>query len=452
MMSPISPDAARSFSVEIVRTLRNAGFQALWAGGCVRDQLLGLTPKDYDVATNAVPEQIRQLFGHKRTLPIGAAFGVISVLGSREAGQVEVATFRRDGVYQDGRHPDSVAFSTPEHDAQRRDFTINGLFFDPLTETVYDYVGGEADLKRRIIRAIRNPQERFHEDKLRMLRAVRFAATFDFAIEAITLAAIRELANEIVIVSAERIAAEMRRMLVHPRRSLAVRLLRESELLTAILPEARAFDASDPNQDTSAANLRWTTTLALLDALKQSDFPTALAALLRALCHLPSESESYAQLLKSMHLTANASPTEFAGAICRRWKLSNEEIEIVQWLLKNETTIRAAEQIPWPKLQRILIAPNICQLLQFSRSVEEVVDGDSRGATYCENKLQLPIEQLNPIPFVTGDDLARLGFRPGPMFKEILLKVRDAQLEQQIRDASEAFELAHTLHREWMNK
>ena len=175
--------AQREFALEIVEQLRAAGFEALWAGGCVRDQLLGLAPKDYDVATSATPDEIRDLFGRRRTLAIGASFGVITVLGPRAAGQIEVATFRTDAAYSDGRHPDSVTFTTAEHDAARRDFTINGLFFDPVAEAVVDYVNGRDDLERKTIRAIGDPAARIAEDKLRMLRAVRFAATFDFHIE-----------------------------------------------------------------------------------------------------------------------------------------------------------------------------------------------------------------------------------------------------------------------------
>src|SRR3954453_14301403 len=169
----------RAFALEIAQKLRAAGFEALWAGGCVRDELLGLTPKDYDVATSAKPDQIRDLFGRRRTLPIGASFGVITVLGPREAGQIEVATFRTDAAYSDGRHPDSVTFTTAEHDAERRDFTITGLFYDPVAEQVVDYVGGQEDLQAHILRAIGDPRLRLSEDNLRMLRAVRFAASFD---------------------------------------------------------------------------------------------------------------------------------------------------------------------------------------------------------------------------------------------------------------------------------
>ncbi|MEX0586183.1 MAG: CCA tRNA nucleotidyltransferase, partial [Pirellulales bacterium] len=208
----------RDFALEIVRRLRDAGHEALWAGGCVRDQLLGLAPKDYDVATNATPDQIREVFGRRRTLPIGAAFGVITVLGPRSAGQIEVATFRTDATYSDGRHPDSVTFTNAEHDAQRRDFTINGLFFDPVANEVVDYIGGQQDLETRILRAIGDPRLRLREDKLRMLRAVRFAASFGFQIEPATLQAIQEMAPEVTTVSAERIGMEIRRMLTDSHR------------------------------------------------------------------------------------------------------------------------------------------------------------------------------------------------------------------------------------------
>src|SRR6185436_14620848 len=199
-MRPPDPQLAREFAVEVVRRLRDSGHQALWAGGCVRDQLMGQTPKDYDVATDAVPDRIRETFGKRRTLPIGAAFGVITALGPRGAGQIDVATFRRDAAYSDGRHPDAVTFSDAEHDAQRRDFTINGLFYDPLIGQVTDFVGGQEDLNRRVIRAIGDPLARIAEDKLRMLRAVRFAARFNFLLEEQTLAAIRQQAHELIIV------------------------------------------------------------------------------------------------------------------------------------------------------------------------------------------------------------------------------------------------------------
>jgi poly(A) polymerase len=229
----------REFATDIVRKLQQAGCTALWAGGCVRDELLGLVPNDYDVATDARPEQVQKLF--RRTIAVGAAFGVIEVVGPRGADgeflQVEVATFRSDGAYVDGRRPESVVFSSPQEDAQRRDFTINGMFFDPLKGELIDYVGGRRDLEAKVLRAIGDATARFTEDKLRVLRAVRIAARFELAIDPDTLAAGRKIAPEITVVSAERIAEELRKLLVNINRRRGLELLREFELEAVILPE-----------------------------------------------------------------------------------------------------------------------------------------------------------------------------------------------------------------------
>src|SRR5690606_34637150 len=230
----------RIFATDVVRQLTDAGYVALWAGGCVRDLMLGRAPQDYDVATNARPEQVREVFGRRRTHAVGESFGVILVLESgRKGRQVEVATFRTEGVYSDGRRPDSVEFCTPEEDARRRDFTINGMFFDPLHERVLDYVGGEADLGQGIVRAIGDAHDRMSEDKLRMLRAVRFTATFDFHLDETTAAAIRSMAGEIRVVSWERITQELQKMLVDQHRERAIRLCHDLGLLGIILPELR---------------------------------------------------------------------------------------------------------------------------------------------------------------------------------------------------------------------
>ena len=212
-------ESSREFATDVVRQLRAAGYVALWAGGCVRDLLLGRGAEDYDVATSATPEQVRTLFGKRRTLAVGESFGVIIVLPpSKTAEPVEVATFRTEGVYLDGRRPTEVAFSTPEEDAQRRDFTINGMFYDPIEQRVLDYVGGEADLHRKVLRAIGDPHARMTEDKLRMLRAVRFAATLEFELDPTTRAAVQLMAPEMRVVSAERIAQELHKVLAHRTR------------------------------------------------------------------------------------------------------------------------------------------------------------------------------------------------------------------------------------------
>ncbi|HZN33914.1 MAG TPA: CCA tRNA nucleotidyltransferase [Pirellulaceae bacterium] len=416
-MPSIDPQLAREFAVEAVRQLRAAGHQALWAGGCVRDQLMGLAPKDYDVATDAPPDRVREVFGQRRTLAVGAAFGVITVLGPKGAGQIEVATFRKDAAYSDGRHPDSVTYSDAEHDAQRRDFTINGLFFDPLAGQVIDYVGGQQDLAQRVIRAIGDPLARIAEDKLRMLRAVRFAARFDFALDERTLAAIRQQASELVIVSAERIAAELRLILTHANRSRGVQLLADSDLLDVVLPEGR-FLRTDP--------AAWRSMLEILAALRA-----------------PTSAMAFAALLRPLHIADAA--LELPRRVFERWKLSTDELAGIEKLLAEEPLIRAASQQPWPQLQRVLVAPRVEELLGYCTAVARVLDGSTAEIDFCRLKLAQPPEVLSPPPLITGDDLKRLGLTPGPTFRTLLEAVRDAQLEGRIKTMDEAIALVRRL-------
>src|SRR6476620_3024901 len=266
----------REVAIGVVRRLRQAGYEALWAGGCVRDELLGVEPADYDVATSARPEDVQRTFA--RTVAVGESFGVVAVIGPRRFDgsfpKVEVATFRSDGAYIDGRRPESVVFSTAAEDAQRRDFTINGMFFDPLESRVLDYVGGRADLKAGVLRAIGDPRARFREDKLRLMRAVRMAARFDFPIEDATAAAIREMAPEITVVSAERIADELRKMLVHRHRSWAMRQMDELGLLRHVLPEVEAEMKGLPQGPPAASTGDlWRHTLKVLEVLDGPRWP-----------------------------------------------------------------------------------------------------------------------------------------------------------------------------------
>jgi tRNA nucleotidyltransferase/poly(A) polymerase len=419
----------RQFAEEVVRRLRAAGHEALWAGGCVRDQLLGIPPKDYDVATSALPDQVRECFGRRRSLPIGASFGVITVLGPEGAGQIDVATFRSDGGYSDGRRPDSVRFTTADHDAQRRDFTINGLFFDPLNQRVIDYVGGQEDLRLGIIRAIGDPRARIAEDKLRMLRAVRFAARFDFALEERTLTAIQELAHELVIVSAERVAAEMRQILTHQNRTRGLQMLQAARLLEVMLPEIAALSPDEPWSSESQADTPWRKTLHILARLQQPTFAVALAALLR-------EIEA-----------ADAPQAVLPRRVFERWKLTTDELEGVTWLLATEPLIRQASAVAWPRLQRLLVAPRVGELLAYAHAVAEVLDGTVAEIEFCRQKLALPAGELNPPPLISGDDLKQLGIPPGPVYRVMLDAVRDAQLDQRIASRAEALTLAQSCYR-----
>lgn len=408
-MASISLVEHRRLAIEVVERLRAAGYESYWAGGCVRDRLLGREPKDYDVATIAAPDQIRQVFGLRRTLPIGAAFGVITVLGKKEAGMVEVATFRRDATYSDGRHPDAVEFANAEEDARRRDFTINALFYDPISNEVIDFVDGQSDIQAQVIRAVGNADKRIGEDKLRMLRAVRFAAAFEFALDDATLAAVKRHADEIAVVSAERVAEELRRMLVDKNRTRAVQLLRATALLGMVVPEL-------------GRDVDWEALDQLLEHLDQPSFPLALAALLS-----PLES------------------AETVREVSRRLKLSNDETDLAAWLTRHRGACKQAETLPWHQLQRILIQPGASELVAFDAASASVRGENTSGIEYCRTKLSLPQAQLNPDPLLTGDDLIQHGVPRGRIYRTLLESVRDAQLDGDIQTRPEALSLVDRL-------
>ncbi|WP_020472961.1 CCA tRNA nucleotidyltransferase [Zavarzinella formosa] len=397
----------REFALDVVRRLAAAGYITYWAGGCVRDELLGLAPADYDVASNARPEQVVKLF--RRTVEVGASFGVVEVIGPRREDdthhKVQVATFRSDGAYLDGRHPESVTYATAEEDASRRDFTINGMFFDPVAEQVMDFVGGQQDLQAKILRAIGDPRARFQEDKLRLMRAVRMSARFGFPIEEATKAAIREMAPQITVVSAERIAEEFRKMLEHPARAGAMAQLREIGLLSPILPEiAKGLTADETT---------WDRVLRVLESLPtKAEFPLAFAAMIHPV------------------------GKKLAGQACRRLKLSNHEQARVEWLAEHHLTLRDAEKMPKSRLYPLLIQPGIRDLIDLHRAM-------GQSPEFTERILRdTPPETLNPPPLLTGDDLTANGFTPGPMFKKILQATRDAQLDGEITTLEEAMAMA----------
>ena len=410
-MHELLPEEQRDFALEVVRKLRAAGYEALWAGGCVRDLLLDRTPKDYDVATNARPEETRALFGHRRTLAIGAAFGVITVRGRRGAGQVEVATFRSDDQYDDGRHPNSVRFSDAREDALRRDFTVNGLFYDPVGQEVVDYVGGREDLGRKVIRAIGDPVQRFTEDKLRLLRAVRFATVLDFVIDPATLEAVGRMAGQIRIVSPERITAELQRILTDPRRSRGVELLLETGLAAQIVPEMALSEPSSRNH-----------ALALLNRIGEATMARSLAVLFRG----------------------RVEPGK-ALEIAKRWRMSNRDTDRLLWLLANYDALAGARSKRWSALQRIFIAEGIDDLLAIHEAEAQTAGGDPQEVAWCRAQWARPPAELDPPPLATGDDLIRHGIRPGPAYRWLLEQLRDAQLEGQIGDRQQALALADQL-------
>ncbi|MFO1021600.1 MAG: CCA tRNA nucleotidyltransferase [Planctomycetales bacterium] len=418
-MKPAS-DKQQKFALEIVQKLRGAGYTALWAGGCVRDLLLGKLPQDYDVATDARPQTVQELFGRRKTRAVGAAFGVILVHGPSGSGDVEVATFRAEGPYLDGRRPQHVVFCTPEEDAQRRDFTINGMFLDPVANKVLDYVGGQKDLSKRIIRAIGDPLERFREDKLRLLRALRFSGNLDFKLDPATAKAVRTMAPEIHAVSPERITQELKRMLVDPHRDISMRLAHDLALLSEILPEVTPLLASDQ----FAA---WDHTLARLKFLLHPQFETALASLLWSLPEIDSA------LLRKL---------------AKRLKFSNQELHNLDWLFAHRDSVEEIRSAPLSTLKKLLVAPEFPELALLLRADAEARGGSSPDLDYCEQYLRdIPPAELNPPPLLTGDDLVAQGIKPGPKFKRLLEILRDAQLENRVRTPDDAWNLIHQLQK-----
>jgi poly(A) polymerase len=435
----------RAFAVRVVGQLRRAGYEALWAGGCVRDELLGRTPHDYDVATSARPEEVRRLF--RRTVAVGAAFGVIEVLGPwTESGllKVQVATFRSDVSYSDGRHPDQVVFSSAREDALRRDFTINGMFFDPLDNRIIDYVGGREDLEARLLRAIGDPATRLAEDKLRMLRAPRLATGFGLTIEARTAEAIQSMAPEIVVVSAERIAEELRKLLTYPGRARGLQLLDELGLVAVLLPELLLMKGLPQGLPGAPNGDLWDHVVRALELLSpEASFPLALAVLLhdvgkpRTVARTPERYTFYYHEHVGRRL---------ASEICLRLRLSNEERERIEWLVERHQYLSEVRQMRTSKLKQVLVHPGIRELLALHRVDALAAGRSTEHVEYCERLLEEWTESdLNPPPLLTGHDLTRHGLEPGPLFRRLLDAVREAQLEGTLTTPQQALELVDRL-------
>jgi len=443
----------REFAISVVRNLQDAGHQALWAGGCVRDELLGLVPKDYDVATDAVPDEVQKLF--RRTIAIGASFGVVEVLGPRVQGdylKVQVATFRTDGGYSDGRRPDQVVFASAREDALRRDFTVNGMFFDPVTSELHDFVGGQDDLHARILRAIGEPAVRFQEDKLRLLRAVRIATRFELTIEPHTHAAIQAMASQLPVVSAERIAEELRQLLVHPRRVRGLNLLMDLGLAEPILPEIVPMKGLPQGLPDKPTGDLWDHVMRVMDFIGQApSFPLAMATLLhdvgkprtvgRISSPLP-EGEGPGVRERYTFYHHEHVGARMADDIALRLKLSNAERERIVWLVEKHQYLADAERMRPSKLKVILSDPGIHELLTLHRADALATGKGVEHVEYCEGLLrEWTADDLNPPPLVTGHDLRGLDIKAGPRYKQILDAVREAQLDGTIQTREQAIEL-----------
>ena len=426
------PACHREDAMALVRALRGAGHVAYFAGGCVRDLLLNLEPKDYDVATDALPEMVRALF--RNTQAVGQAFGVILVRLGRSV--IEVATFRSDGEYVDGRRPSEVRFTTAEEDAKRRDFTINGLFLDPIDNRVLDYVGGREDLGNRLLRAIGEPDSRFEEDHLRLLRAVRFAARFELEIEPKTRAAIVHHAPRLARISPERVGEEMRSMLTPISRVKAWEHLGELGLLPVIL---RFMDGK------SIGSIREAETDYRLFKAVGPDEPIGFGLALAALTlddrrNRGGEAAQLSNLLKSTEIRHSVQA-------CRRsMKISNAESEAmfeameVGHLLRNDSPSVAT-------LKRFLARPSSSDARKLLEALLRAGEDSNRIPWLQEQFLKLEQTDYSPPPFVTGDDLTAAGLSPGPLFKRVLDAVYDAQLEARVSTKEDAMQLALQLAR-----
>jgi len=386
-------------AIGIVKRLRSYGYEALLAGGCVRDMLLSRSASDYDVATSALPEDVIRLF--KRTLKVGAKFGVVIVLLKGQ--QVEVATFRTESGYVDGRHPAAVEFAGASEDAGRRDFTINGMFYDPIDNRVVDYVNGQVDLKKRIVRTIGKPEERFSEDYLRMLRAIRFSTQLSFAIEPRTFSAICSSGENITKISGERIAAELEGILIDPNRSAGVSLLIESGLVEAVFPgfvgEPATFAVS------IVCQLR-----------KKVDFALALAGFF------------------------SGCDTEFAMQSCKILKLSRNQTKHLKFLLTGRDKL-LNDRMSLAELKKILAEPYFWDLYELQRAIQRARQAGIYALVNIRRRIKaLGDIELRPKPLLTGHDLIRLGAVPGPALGQLAEEMYIAQLEGQLQTAQQAEE------------
>ena len=428
-------DAKREAATEIVRRLRREGFQAYLVGGCVRDLVMGREPKDYDIATDATPDQVVRLYPESVT--VGAQFGVVIV--PREAGNVEVATFRSDGRYADGRHPTVVRFAkTPQEDVRRRDFTINGLLFDPASDEVLDYVGGQADIRARRIRTIGDPIDRFSEDRLRMLRAVRFAARFGFALDAAGRDAIRNLASQIHDVSHERVRDEIVKILAEGQARRGFELLDETGLLKEVLPEIKALQGVQQPPEFHPEGDVWVHTLMMLDGLREPSSTLALGVLLHDVGKPPTFSIRE-RIRFDNHVEVGA---KMAEDICMRMRLSSQDTERIVELVRHHLRFKDFPRMKRSTQLRFLRLAGFDEHLELHRldclsSHRDLTNYDLARQLLAET----PAEIIKPQLLLRGDDLIAQGYAPGPRFKEILQALEDAQLEGRLRTREDALRL-----------
>ncbi len=439
---------AKAQAVGIVETLRAKGYQAYLVGGCVRDLLLGREPADFDVTTDATPDEVMRIF--PQTYAVGAQFGVVLVplaqgqhpdgfTGHSHPGAVEVATFRSDVGYSDGRHPDKVQFSKdPKTDVERRDFTINGLLLDPISNEVLDFVGGRPDITARIVRTIGDSERRFAEDKLRMLRAVRFAARFGYTIEPSTFLAIQKHADEIHQVSRERVRDELTKMLTEGSARRAFQLLDESGLLKQVLPEISAMKGVEQPPQFHPEGDVFVHTLLLLDKLPHP-VPATLAW--GALLHdvgKPATFRIADRIRFDGHVEVGV---KMAKNILHQLRFSNDDCNQILALVDNHMKFADVQRMKDSTFKKFVRMPRFDEHLALHRIDCLSSHGDLTSYNFTQDKMaSIPPETIQPPPLITGDDLIQAGYSPGPLFKEVLSAVEDGQLENRLNTRDEAME------------
>lgn len=426
--------SARDRAIFVVQRLRQEGHEAYLAGGCVRDMLLDKAPQDYDIATSAKPDEIQSIFAD--TVPVGAEFGVILVL---VAGQpFEVASFRYDGPYLDGRRPSHVRYGSLQEDVLRRDFTINGMLYDPIENQVIDLVEGRLDLDRRRIRAIGTAAERFAEDRLRMLRAVRFAASLKFDIDESTFAAIRQMAATITAIAWERIGDEITRILTEGGARRGFELLDESKLLKVLLPEIDALKGIWQSPDYHPEGDVFTHTLLLLSHLDGPSETLAYGCLLHDVAKPVCFRRDGERVTFYGHTEQGAAMAE---TVLKRLKRGRAVWERVSYLVRNHLRHVQAPEMRLSTLKRYLREEGIGELLELARIDALSSNGDLSYYRFCKERLaELEDEEIRPAPLVRGDDLIAMGLTPGPIFSVILRQVEDQQLGGELHSREEALD------------
>jgi len=422
---------------EVVTQLRNAGHKAYCVGGSTRDTLLKIAPKEYDITTSATPQEVAEIFPH--TVPIGVSFGVILVIVGQY--QFEVATFRKDQSYSDGRHPDSVTYSTEEQeDVLRRDFTINGMLYDPIKEEVIDYVNGIDDLENKIIRTIGNPYERFNEDKLRMMRAVRFSSRYNFELDRDTFEAIRELASEITQVSSERIRDEIIKTISQENPGHGLNMLSESCLLKYVLPDIETMKGVEQPPQFHPEGDVFIHTCLVLDKLFENEGGVVSPELaIGALLHDVGKPPTFTVSDRIRFNGHDRLGAEISKRICRKLKFSNKQIDVIYSLVREHLKFKDVFKMKTSTLKRFIGMPYFEEHMALHLADCQASHGLLGAYDFIMQKFsEFEEEEIKPAPLLGGKELIEMGYKPGPIFSEILNFVEDAQLEGEIKDPEDA--------------